>query len=330
MDFEDKQAQLQPWIDRGVQYVRDKLNQESMASQLEKYLHAGDILIDLAWNIGAEDMIQWCHDHDVNYINTSIELWDPYTESHLKHPREKTLYYRHMRLEKMMASWKRKGPTMITEHGANPGLISSFVKQGLLDIAKKMIKDKLVINEDKVMLQSLIDQKQFAPLAQRIGVKVIHVSERDTQISHQPKQVNEFVNTWSVEGFREEGTTTAEMGWGTHEKQLPDLAFQHLEGPKNQICLARMGMNTWVSTFVPHYEIRGMVVRHGEAFTLSRFLTVEENQKAVYRPTVHYAYCPSDAAIASLNELRGNNYQLQKKNRIMNDDIIHGEDILGA
>jgi homospermidine synthase len=193
-----------------------------------------------------------------------------------------------------------------------------------------MIKDKLVINEDKVMLESLIEQKQFAHLAQRIGVKVIHVSERDTQISNQPKQVNEFVNTWSVEGFREEGTTTAEMGWGTHEKTLPDLAIQHLEGPKNQICLARMGMNTWVSTFVPHYEIRGMVVRHGEAFTLSKYLTVEENKKAVYRPTVHYAYCPSDAAIASLNELRGNNYQLQKKNRIMNDDIIHGEDILGA
>jgi homospermidine synthase len=235
-----------------------------------------------------------------------------------------------MGLEKMMASWTKKGPTIITEHGANPGLISSFVKQGLLDIAKKMIKDKLVINEDKVMLQSLIDQKQFAHLAQRLGVKVIHVSERDTQISHHPKQVNEFVNTWSVEGFREEGTTTAEMGWGTHEKQLPDLAFQHLEGPKNQICLARMGMNTWVSTFVPHYEIRGMVIRHGEAFTLSRFLTVEDNNKPVYRPTVHYAYCPSDAAIASLNELRGNNYQLQKKNRIMNDDIIQGEDILGA
>jgi len=330
MDFEDKQTPLQPWIDRGVQYIRDRVNFDTMASQLEKLLDRGDILIDLAWNIGAEDIIQWCHDHDVNYINTSIEFWDPYTESHLKHPREKTLYHRHMLIEKMIRSWKKKGPTIITEHGANPGLISSFVKQGLLDIAKKMIKDKLVLNEDKVMLETLIQQKDFAHLAHRIGVKVIHVSERDTQISKDPKRVNEFVNTWSVEGFREEGTTTTEMGWGTHEKKLPDLAFEHLDGPKNQICLARMGMNTWVSTFVPHDEIRGMVIRHGEAFTLSRYLTVQENNKPIYRPTVHYAYCPSDAAIASLNELRGNNYQLQKKNRIMNDDIIQGEDILGA
>jgi homospermidine synthase len=330
MDFEDKQSELQPWINRGVHYVRDRIQQDSMASQLATYLNAGDILIDLAWNIGAESIIQWCHDHDVNYLNTSVEQWDPYTHSHEKHPTEKTLYYRHMRLRTMMASWKKVGPTIITEHGANPGLISSLVKQGLLDIANKMIKDNLVKEDQLSTIQDAIKQQRFNVLAHTIGVKVIHISERDTQISSRPKQVDEFVNTWSVEGFREEGTTTAEMGWGTHEKTLPDLAYQHDAGPKNQICLARMGMNTWVSTFVPHYEIRGMVVRHGEAFTLSDYLTVKEADKAIYRPTVHYAYCPSDAAIASLNELRGNNYRLQSKVRIMSDDIVQGEDILGA
>ncbi len=92
-------------------------------------------------------------------------------------------------------------------------------------------------------------------------MKVIHCSERDTQIIDQPKQVDEFVNTWSIEGFREEGTTTAEMGWGTHEKTLPPLAYEHKDGPRNQICLARMGMNTWVRSWVPNYAIHG----HGRA-----------------------------------------------------------------
>jgi homospermidine synthase len=73
-----------------------------------------------------------------------------------------------------------------------------------------------------------------------------------------------------------------------------------------------------------------MVVRHGEAFTISDKLTVWENGQAVYRPTVHYAYCPCDAAIASLNELRGYDYQLQPNARIMNDEITTGADILGA
>jgi homospermidine synthase len=331
VDFEDKQSLLQPWINRGVHYLRERIEKDTLPEQLERLVGPGDMLIDLAWNIGAEDIIQWCHDHDVNYLNTSIELWDPYTQSHQKHPTEKTLYYRHMRLRQMRQKWKKVGPTIITEHGANPGLISSLVKQGLLDIAKKLIKDEYYDEIKNRELETLVKEQAFAKIAQAIGVKVIHISERDTQISNQPKQVDEFVNTWSVEGFREEGTTTAEMGWGTHEKKLPDLAFAHATGPKNQICLARMGMNTWVSTFVPHFEIRGMVVRHGEAFTLSDYLTVHNaSEEAIYRPTVHYAYCPSDAAIASLNELRGNNYRLQKKIRIMNDDITQGEDILGA
>jgi homospermidine synthase len=172
--------------------------------------------------------------------------------------------------------------------------------------------------------------QEFNRLARALGVKVIHCSERDTQVSDQPKQPDEFVNTWSVEGFREEGTTTAEMGWGTHEKELPKLAYEHPDGPKNQICLARMGINTYVSSWVPDYNIVGMVVRHGEAFTISEKLSVVENGVTVYRPTVHYAYCPCDAAIASLHELRGYDFKLQPKIRIMTDEITTGNDILGA
>ena len=48
-----------------------------------------------------------------------------------------------------------------------------------------------------------------------------------------------------------------------------------------------------------------MIVRHGEAFTMSDKLTVWKGGRAVYRPTVHYAYCPCDAAIASLHEVIG-------------------------
>ena len=165
----------------------------------------------------------------------------------------------------------------------------------------------------------------------QLGVKVIHCSERDTQVTDRPKEVDEFVNTWSVEGFREEGTTTAEMGWGTHEKELPALAFEHPDGPRSQICLARMGINTFVATWVPPaHHVIGMVVRHGEAFTITEKLTVWKDGKAVYRPTVHYAYCPCDSAIASLYELRGRDYELQPRIRIMTDEITSGADILGA
>ena len=330
MDFEDRRAALAPWLKRGVKFAHKRVTRENMGKLLGEYLGAGDLLIDLAWNIDCCEILQWCHDRGVLYINTSVELWDPYENAQNAPPQKMTLYWRHMNLRRMISKWSKPGPTAVLEHGANPGLISHFTKQGLLDIGKRVLKDRKVKGKAAEEIQQLMADQKFNLLAMKLGVKVIHCSERDTQITNQPKQVDEFVNTWSVEGFREEGTTTAEMGWGTHEKELPPYAYEHKEGPRNQICLARMGMNTWVASWVPDYCIRGMVVRHGEAFTISDRLTVWKNGKAIYRPTVHYAYCPADVAIASLNELRGYDYKLPEKQRILNDEITSGSDILGA
>jgi homospermidine synthase len=192
-----------------------------------------------------------------------------------------------------------------------------------------MIADGLARDPDR--LEELMKKGDFARLAMEVGVKVVHCSERDTQVSCRPKEVGEFVGTWSIEGLREEGTAPAEMGWGTHEKELPPLAFQPPEEPRNQVILAQMGINTWVRSWVPGGEIVGMVIRHGEAFGISDRWTVRKNGKVVYRPTVHYAYVPCDATIASLHELRGRNYELQPRLRIMDDrDIVSGADILGA
>lgn len=330
MDFEDRRKVLEPWIAKGVKFIRNRVTPENLGTLLGKHLEKGDLLIDLAWNIECTELLQWCHDRGVLYINTSVELWDPYAGAPNKHPTERTLYWRHMNIRRLTAKWKTKGPTAILEHGANPGLISHFTKQGLIDIGENLLADRKVEGKAAEDIRQLITDRTFNRLAMKLGVKVIHVSERDTQVTARPKQIGEFVNTWSIEGFREEGTTTAELGWGTHEKELPPLAFEHTEGPRNQICLARMGMNTWVRSWVPDYSIRGMIVRHGEAFTISDRLTVMEKGKAVYRPTVHYAYCPCDSAIASLNELRGAGYKLQEKLRILSDDITGGSDILGA
>jgi homospermidine synthase len=330
MDFEDRRELLGPWLKRGVKFVQKRVTRSNLASLLGKYVSEGDLLVDLAWNIDACEILQWCHDRGVLYVNTSVEVWDPYEGAQDKHPTERTLYWRHMNVRRMTARWSEPGPTAVVEHGANPGLISHFTKQGLLDIAKKLVADEKVVGAEAEAIEELARNRTFNELAMKLGVKVIHCSERDTQITNQPKQVNEFVNTWSVEGFREEGTTTSELGWGTHEKELPPLAYEHQDGPRNQICLARMGINTWVVSWVPNYRIHGMVVRHGEAFTISDRLTVMRDGKAVYRPTVHYAYCPADVAIASLNELRGYDYELPKKQRIMNDEITSGADILGA
>ena len=326
VDQRDNRSRVKGAIEKGATYIKDQLTKENLDNFLSKYLKSGDFLLDLAWNIDANAILQWAHDHDVLYLNTSIEEWNPYAGGHSKHPLDRTLYVRHMRMREMKSKWNKIGATAIVEHGANPGLVSHLVKKALVDIANKTIEDGIATDAIKGALAN----EDYPKLAQALTVKVIHISERDTQVSDKPKLLNEFVNTWSVEGLYEEGVAPAELGWGTHEKKLPAMAYEHKSGPKNQIAIAQPGAKTWVRSWVPNMEITGMVIRHGEAFTITDHLTVWDGDKAVYRPTVHYAYCPTDAAIASLRELEHRNWDLTENQRIMNDEIIDGDDRLGV
>jgi homospermidine synthase len=330
VDFANKRSELRDWIKKGVHYSQEKITPINISQLLSKYVSAGGLIIDLGWNIGCNDMLTWCHDNKVLYINTSVEEWDPYAGIHNKSPFKKSLYYRQMLIREMVSKWNDGSTTAVVDHGANPGLISHFTKKGIVDIAEKAMRDKTTTKKESGRIEKLLRGRLYPNLAQELGIKVIHCSERDTQIANKPKEVDEFVGTWSIEGLREEGVSPAEMGWGTHEKALPPLANIPPYGPKNQIFLSQMGINTWVRSWVPHQEIVGMVIRHGEAFSISDRLTVWKNGKAVYRPTVHYAYMPCHETISSLHELRGRNYELQPSLRIMDDEIKAGEDILGA
>ncbi|HNX69255.1 MAG TPA: saccharopine dehydrogenase C-terminal domain-containing protein [Candidatus Omnitrophota bacterium] len=330
LDFADKRKELALWIKKGVRYAQERISPVNVARTLSKYVSSGGMIIDLSWNIDSLDMLSWCHDNKVFYINTSVEEWDPYANIERKTPFEKSLYFKQMKIREMTAKWADGHTTAVLDHGANPGLISHFTKQGLLDIAEKSVHDKTTLKKDRKILEHLIRGEDFAALAMKLGVKTIHVSERDTQITDQPKEVDEFVGTWSIEGLREEGVAPSEMGWGTHEKELPPFAAVPEFGPKNQIFLSQMGMNTWIRSWVPNYEIVGMAIRHAEAFSISEKLTVWRNSKAVYRPTVHYVYMPCNETLSSLHELRCRNYELQPRCRIMSDEIIRGKDILGA
>jgi homospermidine synthase len=330
MDFVDNRSRVKDALDQGVSYTMEKVTRENYKELLGKYVGKGDLIIDLAWNIECIDIVNWCRDNEVLYVNTSVEEWNPYKDHERNDPTKYTLYTRHMEIRKMIESWGgNHGTTAIVDHGANPGLVSHFTKHALIGIARKILKEKPGDARCQE-LEKYLKEKDFAKLAQLTGVKTIHISERDTQITDQPKEVNEFVNTWSIEGFFEEGVAPAELGWGTHEKYVPANAVFHKTGPQNQICLGTIGMKTWVRSWVPCGEITGMVIRHGEAFSISDRLTVWEKGKAVYRPTVHYAYCPTDCAINSLHELEMRQFRMQERQRIMSDEITSGRDELGV
>lgn len=346
MDFEDVRATIAEPLRSGVVFKQARLTQENYASMLPGLVGPGDIIVDLSWNVETLDLLTWCGERDVRYVNTSLEEWDPYGDIENKSPYDRSLYSRQMRvrqLKRRLNGRATPSPTAVIDHGANPGLVSHFTKRALLEIATTMLEEGLpaATGVNRGAFEQLVAEAEahgagsFARLSQATGTKVVHISERDTQVSSKPKQMNEFVNTWSIEGFYEEGTAPAEMGWGTHERRLPKHAHVPIGGPGNQIFLAQPGMRTLVHSWVPKGgPIIGMVVRHAESFTISDHLTAWEEagdvRQAVYRPTVHYAYMPCDNAILSVYELTMRNFQLQPSLRIMTDEIDDGIDELGV
>jgi homospermidine synthase len=174
-------------------------------------------------------------------------------------------------------------------------------------------------------------REEWARLAHGLGIKVMHIAERDTQVSNVPKEPNEFVNTWSVDGFVSEGAQPAELGWGTHEKHFPADGGRHKAGSGCAIYLNRPGASTRVRTWTPEAgHFHGFLITHSEAISLADYYTVREGERVVYRPTSHYSYHPSDNAVLSVHEFAGRNWHLQDRKRIMLDEITSGLDELGV
>ena len=85
-DFVDNRSRVKDALDRGVNYVFDRVTEENYRHLLAKYVGPGDMIIDLAWNIECNAMLQWCRDRQVLYVNTSVEVWNPYEDSQRNDP----------------------------------------------------------------------------------------------------------------------------------------------------------------------------------------------------------------------------------------------------
>lgn len=329
IDFADREEALRPWIAKGLRFVRERVTPTNLPRLLSTYVGRGGLIIDLAWSIDCFDILEWAHNNEVLYVNASLESWDTAGEDMHKSALDKSLYARYERLLPIAAKWAQT-TTAVIDHGANPGLVSHFVKRGLLDIGAKVLRENRMARTRARRIERFLKEESFPELARELGVKVIHCSEWDTQRGGRPKRPDEFVGTWSIEGMWEESISPSELGWGTHEKHLPPFCTVPKTGPANQIVLSQMGLNTWVRSWVPNQEIVGMVVTHGESFGLSHALTVRQDGRVLYRPTVHYAYMPCNDGIVSLHELRCRNYELHPRQRILTDEIAEGMDLVGA
>ena len=86
-------------------------------------------------------------------------------------------------------------------------------------------------------------------------------------------------------------------------------------------------MRSWTPLEGPYH---GFLITHSEAISIADYFTIAEGGEARYRPTVHYAYHPCDAAVLSLHEFAGRNWHLQGRKRLIIDEIEAGIDELGV
>ena len=302
-----------------IPYHQIRLTESNYRPVLEPLLEKGDFLVNLSVFVSSIALIELCREKEVLYIDTSIEPWEGgYTDTSASASARSNYALREAALE-----FGRKnpgGPTAIVCQGANPGMVSGFLKQALLNVAK-----------DNGIDARPATREDWATLARQLDIRVIHVAERDTQNTSVRKKRNEFVNTWSIDGFIGEGLQPAELGWGTHEKHWPKDAGTHSFGCQAAIYLNQPGAATQVRSWTPmEGPYHGFLITHSESISIADYLTVRENGEVVYRPTVHYAYHPSDDAVLSVHELAGKNWQEQPVKRLMRDEIEEGVDELGV
>lgn len=304
----------------GVAFIEKRLDQANFRQVLEPMLNKGDFLLNLSVEVSSVELIRLAHQKGALYLDTCVEPWaGGYSDPKLT-PSQRSNYALRESALKLQSELKG-GPTAVVAHGANPGIVSHFVKEALLHIARDTGKKADVPK----------DRAGWAALAADLGVKVIHIAERDTQVCNEPKKPGEFVNTWSIDGFVSEGGQPAELGWGSHEKHFPADGKRHDFGNGSAIYLQRPGASTRVRTWTPlEGPFHGFLVTHNEAISISDYFTKREGDKVAYRPTVHYAYHPCDDAVLSVHELAGKNWHQQKTQRLIVDEVTTGIDELGV
>ncbi|EKV32067.1 Homospermidine synthase [Caenispirillum salinarum AK4] len=310
--------------DLGVTFRLEPVTEDNHRALLEPLLGEGDFLLNLSVDVSSVALMRLCREVGALYLDTVVEPWGgAYTDTSLTPSQRSNYALRESALDLRREPDNDGAPTAVVCHGANPGLVNHFVKQALLDMAAET---------GAAEATAPADREGWARLAKALGIKVIHIAERDTQVANQPKAVGEFVNTWSIEGFVGEGCQPAELGWGSHENGIPLDGRRHEFGSDAAIYLMRPGASTRVRTWTPlEGPFHGFLITHNESISLADYLTLRDGAGFLdYRPTVHYAYHPCDDAVLSVHELAGKNWRMQGTQRLLMDEIVSGIDELGV
>lgn len=260
------------------------INEDNFIEVFSKFLHEGDLLIDFADSVGTTDILKWCADNNIMYINTGEAAWPNNWYSIFDENTKKQELIDYYKNEPNL----NKVP-IVLQHGNNPGLVSHFVKSALEYIVTKQFK------KDKY-LKKLLKENKFNEIADYLDVQMIHVNDIDLQIINEEFNINKLISTWCIDSFFFELLSEATQNVGTHEMFDDEAIYNLYDKKKGYLEYKKLAKDIQIKTQYPNGYFEGYLVPHEETITIANFLSVKERGKTIYRPSVMFVYSPCELA----------------------------------
>ena len=136
VDPEDKDRKILD--ERGIRFIHQAVTRDNYRKLLRPLLSEGGgqgFCVNLSVDTSSVDIMTMCREIGALYIDTVVEPWLGFYFDKNIGPEKRSNYA----LRETLLAAKHKSPggtTAVSTCGANPGMVSWFVKQALLDIAR--------------------------------------------------------------------------------------------------------------------------------------------------------------------------------------------------
>jgi homospermidine synthase len=153
----------------GVPFHCEPLTARNFESIIESLIAPGDLVVNVSVGVESRDLASFCSMREITYVDTSIETWESDVISLDTDYAENSNYVLRESVLALKSELGGSG-TAVLDHGANPGLVSHFFKQALIDLAA-----------GQGFRPTPHTKADWARLAQRLDVRLVQIAERDSQ-----------------------------------------------------------------------------------------------------------------------------------------------------
>ncbi len=293
------QFEFEPYMNLGgisTNFFVCDINKDNFKEVFSTFLSQGDILIDFADTVGTRDLCQWCSENNIMYLNTGEADW----------PENWYSIFNENLLKKELRKKYENDPRynqypIVLQHGNNPGLVSHFVQAGIEYIVHTQYK------KDK-HLKQLLKENKLNEIARILKIRMIHVNDIDLQKVKEEYNENKLVSTWCCDSFFFELLSEATQNIGTHERLKEKDQYRMLDLERGFLEYTKLACDMKCRTYYPNGTFEGYLVPHEETITIADHLSIVEDGKTVYRPSVMFVYSPCDLAKEYLEKSKVNDY----------------------